>query len=143
MNRKIIKNSKMKLLLFIFGMVVFIAIPYQATAQVMYCADIAGNGFHPENGLYKHSRIKGTQFKIQVEISSKSIELVESDGERKQFTCKTPYKSALPEAISCHSDFHIYNINLKNGRFVYTRAFGYVGSDGDSFWVSYGKCDAF
>jgi hypothetical protein len=144
MNRKIIKNSKMKLLLIIFGMVVFIAIPYQATAQeVMYCTDTAGNGFHPENGLYKRSKITNTQFKIQVKISSESIELVESDGYRMHFSCKTPYKGASPDLISCHSGFNMFNFNLKSGRFVFARAFGYVGTDKDSVWLSYGKCDAF
>ena len=134
----------MKLLLITFGMVVFISIPYQAKAQeVMYCADIGSNGFHSNktNGLYEYGRVKIEKYKIQVNKSSKSIEMAMEDGEKKHFTCKA--KSA-PGRLICQGPLtDAFNLNLKNGQFVYARTYGYVFGHGDSVWVSYGRCDAF
>ena len=75
MNRKLIKNSKTRLLLIAFGMVVFVAIPHKATAQeVMYCDDIGANGFHfnKKSSSYEYSKVVKERYKIQVKKSGEN-----------------------------------------------------------------------
>ena len=118
--------------------------------EVYYCAEIDGNGFNykKKSGLYERTGIKSKKFKLKLDEASKSIELVFADEGRDIYDCTSPLATiAKPELLSCVVRFYHFNFNTNNGRFVFSRGFGYMSDDTspghDSVYTSYGTCDKF
>ena len=111
--------------------------------EVYYCAEIDGNGFYydKKSGSYEPSRFDPIRFKMKLDRTSNLLELAEGD-RRRRYTCTIPYPST-PEEMSCYQGLYHFNFNTKSGRFVYSRALGYIDGDEDSISVSYGTCDKF
>ena len=116
--------------------------------EVYYCSEIASNGFDPDekSGSYKSTRFTAEKFKMKLDRTAKKIEIKGYDPEavNATYTCTSP--SAIinkPEWLSCVKNLYHFNFNSNNGRFVLALGFGYVAGDGDTFSVSYGKCDKF
>ena len=114
--------------------------------DIYYCAETDANGFKSDNELkkYKPQLFTMKKFKIKFDRTAKTIEIKGHpfDTDNGTYPCTAPFVH-LPEKLSCLADFYHFSFNSDNGRFVFAKLFGYVGGDGDSIAVSYGKCDKF
>ena len=113
--------------------------------EVYYCADIDSNGFKYDKKLNKFKSVKFNldKFKIKLDRGAKKIVLAEENGKKIIFTCKNPFSQTKPELLGCKEDFTPLVFNIKNGKFVHSFNYGYVGSGSDSISTSYGTCDKF
>ena len=116
--------------------------------EIYYCAETEGNGFKLDENLKKYKRIgfNSDKFKIKFDRTAKTLEIKGHtlSTANKKYPCTAPYAILdKTELLSCVADLYHFNFNADNGRFVFTKIFGYVGGDGDSISVSYGKCDKF
>jgi hypothetical protein len=115
--------------------------------EIYYCADTDGNGFWFDETLkkYKPQLFNMDKFKLRFDSTAKTVEikghpLITKNG---IYPCTAPYQGISPELLSCTRNLYHFNFNSDNGRFVLAMISGHVVGDGDSFFVSYGKCDKF
>lgn len=115
--------------------------------EIYYCAETDANGFWFDETSKKLTRsdFVTDKFKIKFDSTAKTLEIKghpvgTSNG---TYPCTAPYARIKPELLSCTKALNHFNFNSDNGRFVFAKLFGYVGADGDSIIVKYGKCDKF
>ncbi len=138
--------SRIRLFLFLIFSPIFSCLlyifPHHAIAQVYYCGDNDATGFNFDKKAneYIRTRHKSEKFKIQVDLSNKSITM-KQDGSSRLYNCIDAF--AANKILSCQSNTHLFNFNPNNGRYVSAAGFGYVYHDGDSISISYGTCDEF
>ena len=139
---------KYKIITAILTLLFVVAVaPSYGGDDVYYCADIDGNGFHPDkkDGSYSYRRsgFNGERFKIKLDLPNKKIKMANSDENDKAYTCTQPYSSIGNTSLSCINDFYMFNFNPDTGRYVIAMGYGYVVGDSDSVAVRIGKCDKF
>ena len=116
--------------------------------EIYYCAETDNNGFNFDETLkkYKPRLFHTEKFKIKFDRTAKTVEIKGHplSPANKTYPCTAPYAIiGEPELLSCTINFYQFSFNSNNGRFVFAKLFGYVGGDGDSIIVKYGKCDKF
>ena len=115
--------------------------------EIYYCAETDANGFWFDETSKKLTRsgFVTDKFKIKFDSTAKTLEIKgHPDGPSNgTYPCTAPYANVKPELLSCTKTLNHFSFNSNNGRFVFAKLFGYVGGDGDSIIVKYGKCDKF
>ena len=116
--------------------------------EVYYCAETDGNGFYFDKKLKKYARsgFNTNKFKIKFDRTDKTIKIKghPRNSMNLTYTCTAPYaRIGEPELLNCTNNLYHLGFNFNNGRFVSAFIAGYVGGDGDTINLSYGKCDKF
>ena len=99
---------------------------------------------------YTPSMHKSLKFKLQLSYPANEIEirlLLKYDkGDKIYLDCELPNKTgAHKHMVSCNRSLHgtKMNFDMSTGKYAFSNHFGYVGGDGDTLAIAYGKCDKF
>ena len=99
---------------------------------------------------YTPSMHKSLKFKLQLSYPANEIEirlLLKYDkGDKIYLDCELPNKTgAHKHMVSCNRSLHgtKMNFDMSTGKYAFSNHFGYVGGDGDTLSIAYGKCDKF
>jgi hypothetical protein len=114
--------------------------------QVLYCSDIDGNGFIPNEKGDKYERTGYAPLKYTISISSdnSSIQVKEVNAEETLYmSCNNTYSVILPELITCSRSLTTFNFNTKTLHYTNSFMGGWLQGVNDSILVSYGTCAKF
>jgi len=136
----------MKNIIFVCGIFfsIFIVSDAKGGNNIHYCVEEKSNGFklNEKTHIYEHSGFTTKKWVMKLDLKNKTISL-QGGGVHQG---KPVYKCKLifsPELLSCHYYSNTFNYNIKNGRFVSSFGYGFVGGDHDVIWISYGTCTKF
>jgi hypothetical protein len=120
--------------------------------DVLYCTENATAGLDPDNGYTAPVSFERLRFTLSPSNSWSSVDIsytLNGYENYKIYSCQQPFTSTSPEIKSCTNDKGLYtlNINVNNGRFIWSWGFGDLdgpnSNKGDSVRTSVGVCTQF
>ncbi len=115
--------------------------------EVYYCAEIDSIGFNYDKNQAKYIRrfYSTRKFKMKLDRDAQRVDLAFNNKKETQYCQYFSFHNSEDTIMSCEAKNKLNRIhfNLDNGRFNYYAGGGYVGGDGDSLAILYGKCDKF
>lgn len=129
----------------VLGLLLIVASPAAAWVKTFTCSAEQGVGFRNQNNRYEQAEFEPLRFDARLyDLIDQSTKL-RLEGRSRAFTAMSAFNCTKASKKTgkwiCVSGLgQIFNLNEKNGRFVWALGYGYAFDQSDSVTVSIGRC---